>query len=111
MGQLQKFAEKHEQRDNRMATYLEDLDAARHVEGQTVIQAFKLMVQDVEATKQQVHAQAQNMQEHSNNVKEYFMNGADKGMRAHELQEGVAIQVAVNNLSADIHSLKAAHWS
>ena len=32
--QVQKFAEKHEDRDNRMASYLNDVDAARPVEGQ-----------------------------------------------------------------------------
>ena len=37
LQELQKFTEKHADCDNRMASYLEDLDAARPVEGQTVI--------------------------------------------------------------------------
>ena len=41
MQLLQKFAEKHDDRENRMAHYLENLDALRPVEGQTVITAFK----------------------------------------------------------------------
>ena len=68
--QLQKFAEKHEDRDNRMASYLENLDALRPVEGQTVIQAFKVVIQDLEVVKQQVQTQADNMQKHTNHVKE-----------------------------------------
>ena len=116
--QLQKFAEKHEGRDDQIASYLENLDALRPMEGQTVIQAFKFFFDDLEAVKRHVQSQAENMHEHTNNVKEYvanvkeyIANGSSKGMSASELQDYMAIQVAVTNLAADIGCMKAAHWS
>ena len=91
MWEVQKFTEKHAERDNRVASYLEDLDAARPMEGQTVIHAFKLIAQDVENLKKRIQAQFQSMQEHTSNVKDYILTGASKGMTAQEQQACVAM--------------------
>ena len=50
------------------------------------------------------------MHRHQDSMKDYI-NGSSKGMSAPEMQECMAIQVAVNNLTVDVESLKAAHWS
>ena len=54
LDMLQKFTEKHDERESRMTHYLETLDAQRPMEGQTVIHAFKAIAQDLEDVKRQV---------------------------------------------------------
>ena len=39
-----------------MGSYLKDLDAVRLIEGQTVVQAFKVMRQDIERLKMECGA-------------------------------------------------------
>ena len=51
LQEVQKFAEKRAEHDKRMASYLEDLDAARPAERQIVVQVLKLMVQEVDGTR------------------------------------------------------------
>ena len=111
LDMLQKFTEKHDERESRMTHYLETLDAQRPMEGQTVIHAFKAIAQELEDVKRQVQEQHGQMFSVSNYVKEYIATGSNKGMTDVEMQEIAAIQSAVNNLSVDIGTMKAAHWS
>ena len=91
-----------------MANYLENLDAARPVKTEMVVQAFKILCRDVGQLKAELLMQAWSVQENTNSVKDYLMNGS-KGMTALEIQERMAIKVALNNLDDDVGSLKRCH--
>ena len=64
LAQIQQFVEKHEDRENRMANYLEALDAARPMEGHTVVEAFKNVVQEVTEVKRSMRVLSDYVKDH-----------------------------------------------
>ena len=61
---LQKVAEDHAGRENRMFHYLETLDQQRLAEGQTVIHAFKSIAQDVAEVQLNMRGFSDHLKDH-----------------------------------------------